>query len=220
MRNLLLALTFASLVVAADKPAAPVEGGNDTVDLTAFARVDRPAVTAALGGRDPGFNLIIVDVTVRPKLDNEVAVWHDDFTLISRRDGQRSQPLAPSQIAGKGSMTVTSRGVAASGVGRGPSQRGPIWGGTPGAGDRPRRLGGDQDVGSVAGAETKATVNNDSRADDPLLTALKTNLLAETRTKEPVSGRLYFILDGKHKLKDLELMYKTGSERVILDFVK
>jgi hypothetical protein len=210
---------FAVAALAADKKSAPVSDSNDTVELTAFAHVDKQSVAAALG-KDPGFEMVVLDVTVRPLLENEVAVWRDDFVLISRKDGQKSQPLAPTQIAGKGGLVVSSTGVSSRGMGSPVNNRGPIWGGIPGTGDRPRRLGGDDDV-TAAPAETKATIdNNTSKTEDPLLASLKAKVLTETKTKEPVSGQLYFILDGKHKRKDLELIYKTGSERIILDFEK
>ena len=56
--------------------------------------------------------------------------------------------------------------------------------------------------------------------DNPLLAVLKKKALPQIETNEPVSGLLYFFLEGKHKLKDLELMYKSPSGRLILDFEK
>jgi hypothetical protein len=203
-------VVFAVAALAADKKPALVSDSNNTLELTAFAHVDKQSVAAALG-RDPGFEMVVLDVTVRPLLENEVAVWRDDFTLISRKDGQKSQPLAPGQIAGKGGLVVSSTGVSARGMGSPVNNRGPIWGGIPGTGDRPRRLGGDDNV---------AAAPADSKTEDPLLASLKAKVLPETKTKESVSGQLYFILEGKHKRKDLELIYKTGSERIILDFEK
>jgi hypothetical protein len=212
-------MLLATLVLAADKPVQPVQSGNDVVDVEGFATVNRAEVTAALG-HDPGFDLVLVRVTIAPKGENKVRVWLDDFTLISRKDGQRSQPLAPAQIAGRGSMVVTSTGVRSSGVGIG-RNRGPIWGGIPGTGTRPRRAGGDQDVAESAPNETKATVNDGSgEANNPLLAVLKEKQLVEAEISEASSGYLYFLLDGKHKLKDLELMYKSTEGRLILDFVK
>ena len=44
---------------------------------------------------------------------------------------------------------------------------------------------------------------------------------ATKETTEPVSGLLYFFLEGKHKLKQLELLYKSPVGRqMILDFEK
>jgi hypothetical protein len=59
-----------------------------------------------------------------------------------------------------------------------------------------------------------------SKEDNPLLEILKAKILPEKKTQEAVKGQLYFLLDGKHKLKDLELMYKNSGGRLILDFLK
>lgn len=218
---LAILLTVAIAGAADKKPPGPIQDSNDVLYLTAIAYTDRPSVTAALG-RDPGLDMVVVEVEIRPKGDNELQIWRDDFILISRKDGQKSQPLAPSQIAGKGALMVTSTGGGGGGIGMG-RQRGPIWGGVPGAGDRPRRLGGDDELagGAAAPSETKATMDTKSKEDNPLLEVLKAKVLAEKKTQDTVKGQLYFLLDGKHKLKDLELMYQMrGADRLILDFVK
>ena len=59
-----------------------------------------------------------------------------------------------------------------------------------------------------------------AKEDNPLLEVLKAKILPEKKTQETVKGQLYFLLDGKHKLKDLELMYKNTGGRLILDFLK
>jgi hypothetical protein len=215
---ILITVTFAAM--AADKKPSPVEDSNDVLYLTAQAHADRPSVTAALG-RDPGVEMIVVDVEIRPKGEQELQIWRDDFILISRKDGQKSQPLGPSQIAGKGALVVVSTPGGASGIGMG-QPRGPIWGGAPGTGDRPRRLGGDDEASGVATpSQTQATMDAKSKEDNPLLEVLKAKVLPEKKTQDSVKGQLYFLLDGKHKLKDLELMYQSrGSDRIILDFQK
>jgi hypothetical protein len=214
-----LALALISAASAADKKPVPIQDSNDILYVTAMAHADRPSVTAALG-RDPGVDLIVVDVEVRPKGDNELQIWLDDFVLISRKDGQKSQPLAPTQIAGKGALVVNSTGMASGGIGMG-NRRGPIWGGVPGSGDRPQRIGGDDEVaGGATPAQTTATMDEKSKEDNPLLEVLKQNILPEKKTQDTVKGQLYFLLDGKHKLKDLELMYNNSGGRLILDFIK
>ncbi|MEJ7607746.1 MAG: hypothetical protein WKF37_16100 [Bryobacteraceae bacterium] len=193
--------------------------GNETVDLEASALIDRAEVTAALG-LDPGLDLVVINLKLSPHGEHRIKIWLDDFTLISRRDGQRSQPLAPSQIAGKGAMVVSSTGIRSGGIGSA-NRRGPIWGGVPGVGDRPRRIGGDEDGVSSKPNETKATIQtNDREKENPLLAVLKAKILTEVEATETVQGQLYFLLDGKHKLKDLELIYKSPVGRLILDFQK
>jgi hypothetical protein len=208
-------------LTAADKKIAPVQDSNDILYITAMAHADRPSVMGVLG-RDPGVDMVVVEVELRPKGENELEIWRDDFTLISRKDGQKSQPLAPTQIAGQGALVVSSSNMAGGGFGGG-RQRGPIWGGVPGAGDRPRRIGGDdgEAASGATAAQATATMDKNAKENNPVLEVLKANILPEKKSQDTVKGQLYFILDGKHKLKDLELIYKPrGGDRLILDFIK
>ena len=100
-------------------------------------------------------------------------------------------------------------------------RRGPIWGGMPGTGGRPRRIGGDDDIAAVADAETRASIGDSKEKENPVLAALKQRELPLGETSVEVSGLLYFIFEGKHKLKDFELMYKSrGTSTLLLDFEK
>jgi hypothetical protein len=96
--------------------------------------------------------------------------------------------------------------------------RGPVWGGI--GGGRPRRMGGEgaslgnADAGSAqAGFESGA-----GRKEDPLLAVLREKALPEKSASEPVAGLLYFLLDGKHKPKDLELRYDGPAGKLSLRF--
>jgi hypothetical protein len=206
-----LVLAFSGILLAAEKkPAGPVRGGNDVLDITATCLIDKEAVTQALG-RDPGLDLIVVSVKLVPKGDNQVQIWRDDFTLLSGRDGQKSQPLEPGQIAGRGGMVLTQEGVRNNGV---MGRRGPTIG-----------LGGMGSGGGIGNGTTTTTENKvttqatTDEPDNPLLQVLKEKILPEKETNDPDSGLLYFLLDGKMpKLKDLSLIYKFHGGKVILDF--
>jgi hypothetical protein len=211
-------MVFVSAAAAADKKVAPAKAGNDSVDLTATVASGKDAAGKILG-LDPGMDLIVVQITVVPKDDAKVKISRDDFTLISRRDGQRSQAMHPSQIAGSSTLVVASRGPGAAG-GMVNQTRGPIWGGMPGTGDRPRRLGGDTDVASVEAGETKSAVVDGKDKSNPLLAALREKEIPLEERSEPATGLLYFIFEGRHKPKDLELLYKRSGETLILDFEK
>lgn len=214
----LAALTLAS-VAGAEKKIVPAKAGNDTVDVIGTALITRDQVKSELGV-DPGMDVVAVKVTVKPKGESGVAISRDDFTLIARNDGQKSQAMHPSQIAGSGVMVVSSRAPGAAG-GFGTPSRGPIWGGMPGTGTRPRRVGGDQDIpAGIADGETRATITDTQDMENPLLAALKQKELVQSKITEPTSGLLYFVLEGKHKLKDLELLYKTPEGTLDLDFQK
>lgn len=219
LRVLGLCAALPLLLAAADnKKIEPVKAGNENVEIRGSAVLGKEAVQQALG-LDPGTEIVIIDIEVRPRTEAPVTISRDDFILISRKDGQRSPALHPSQIAGPGAIMVSSTAQGASG-GMGP-RRGPIWGGIPGTGGRPQRVGGDNDVSSVTQAETKSQVADKKEdTDNPVLAALKKKELAQGKTVEPAKGYLYYILDGKHKLKDLELMYKTPQGNLMLDFLK
>jgi hypothetical protein len=221
MRSLIAGLVFA-LAAAAQKPVPPVASEDEVVMLEASATVDKAAVAKALG-ENPGMDLIIVQVKLSPRGDSKVKIDFDDFTLISRKDGQRSQPLAPSQIAGSGALVVTPGQQGGGGGGFGSPRRGPIWGGMPGTGSRPQRVGGEQENGSAApptGAQATVDEGKDS-GENPLMSTLRAKALPQKETTEPVTGLLYFMFEGKHKLKQLELMYKSPAGRqMILDFEK
>lgn len=221
--RLLIALLFMLPVAsfAADKKIAPARAGNDDVELSAMAIVGRQQASETLGV-DPAMEMIAVEMTVTPKGDKPLAISRDDFTLISRRDGQRSQAMHPSQLAGSGVMVVSSTTAGAVGGGFGGPRRGPIWGGMPGTGSRPRRIGGDDanTAGVITEGGASAEMKNSENADNPVLAALKARELPLGERKEETRGLLYFFFEGKHKLKDLELMYKKDGATLMLDFQK
>ncbi|MBI3280042.1 MAG: hypothetical protein HYZ57_09400 [Acidobacteria bacterium] len=213
--GLIVALSFVSL--AADrKQAGPVQSGNELVEVSARAHVDKQDVVRLLG-QTPDYPMVVVEVKAVPKDGKKLAVWRDDFTLLSNRDGQRSQPLAPSQIAGKGALVISSTGGGGTGVGS--TGRGPIWGGGPVGVGRPRRIGDDEVMLNGSAGESQAALQaGEKEKENPLLTALEQKILPEKETAAPVEGLLYFIFEGKVKIKDLELIYKTPDGRLILDF--
>jgi hypothetical protein len=220
-RTFFISALFSITLLAADKgKSREISGGNDVLDITATVFIDRADVSSLLG-RDPGLDMIIVQVKVAPKADNKLQIWRDDFTLLSGRDGQRSQPLDPSQIAGRGALMVTQQGARRGGMMG--QDRGPIWGGIPGTGGRPSRAPGNGGgIGTSPGTpESKTGVQSTTdENENPLLAALKEKVLPDKETNDPISGLLYFLFDGKPpKVKDLSLIYKGQvGERSILEF--
>ena len=204
--------------LGADRKIEPVKVRNDAAEVTGSVILGTEAVKAALGV-DPAADLVIVQLKVRPIADSGFNINRDDFILISRSDGQKCPALHPSQIAGGASLKVQSTGPGAQGGIMSP-RRGPVWGGIPGTGDRPRRMGGDNDVAAVTEAETKTTVNDSTEKDNPVMSALKAKELQQGQTPDAVSGFLYFILEGKQKLKNLDLLIRTSAGNLLLDFQK
>ena len=199
---------------AADKKVEPGVASSDEVEVTA-SFLSKEETQQALGVDLPK-GVVAVHVKVRPKGEKPLKIERDDFVLLNTNDGQRSTPFAPTQIAGNGGLTLQSKtlgGWAAQG-------NGPVWGGV----GAPRRMPGNgSTIGSQTaqpqGVEAKASeADSKKKEEDPLLGILKSKQLPEKATLEPVSGLLFFPLEGKIKLKDLSLYYKAPSSRLEVRF--
>jgi hypothetical protein len=108
-----------------NKPAE-TRGENESVVITATLYAKPEAVKEVLGS-DLGGHYIVVAVEVTPRFGKEVAINRDDFVLKTDKDGEKSGPFAPSQIAGRGAMVIRQTG-GAGGTGMHDND-GPIWGG-------------------------------------------------------------------------------------------
>lgn len=215
----LLPLLSALALAGEKKQIGPPSMGNDFVEIAVTPYVTRDDAAKALGA-DPGPGIVIMELKITPKLGKTLDVSPDDFTLLATNDGQRSGPYAPTQIAGSGSLVVHQQTGRTSGRFGNDNPNGPIIGGMPGTGSRPRQLPGNGGgVGNSSVTESDTQVRNQkSEANSPLLTVLKEKVLPTIKTDEPVGGLLYFPLDGKHKLKDLELLYKGTAGKLTLEF--
>jgi hypothetical protein len=185
------------------------------VVITATVYAKPEAVKEVLGS-DLGGHYIVVAVEVTPRFGKEVAINRDDFILKTDKDGERSGPFAPSQIAGRGAMVIRQTG-GSGGTGMHDND-GPIVGGYPGSIGPPRKLGGNGvgDAGAPAGAEAKTRTGSHEK-EDPMLSVLKQKELPETKTDKPVSGLLYFPME-KQKVKDLELRYNVSDDKIAMRF--
>ena len=189
---------------------------NDSLEVNATVLPDRDAIKQALGS-DLGGHYVVVDVQVRPRATKPVAIHLDDFLLRTDKDGERTTPFAPTQIAGRGALVVSQTGGGGAAFGENP---GPVWGGYPGSTDRPRRMGGNSPVMGNGGGETSAQATVKSGAgekEDPLLKVLKEKILPERETDQPTSGLLFFPME-KQKAKDLELIVTTPEGKLNLRF--
>jgi hypothetical protein len=205
------------VLVAADKKPITANAGNREVSIDAVAYLTKEDIKKVLGAELPP-SIAVVEVTFTPRAKSELKLFADDFELRSFKDGQKSGPFAPSQIAGKGGMVLSTTGMGG-GMMTGQNPNGPIWGGL--GGGRPQRMGGD---GGAIGNTADPNVNDatmkdvNKEKDDPLLVVLKEKAIEEKETTEPVKGLLYFPLEGKHKGKDLTLVYNGQGGRLILEF--
>ena len=204
-------MTFAALSAGDKKQPVRVRSTeNGLLELTATPIADREAVRQALGS-DLGGHYILVEVRVAPKEGTKVAIHLDDFLLRTDKDGERTTPFAPSQIAGKGALIV-SEGASQGGTYAGPANPSlgpygpPIMNG-----------GGAMGNGSDV-SEARARVSSGSKdKQDPILDVLKQKILPEKESEAPVSGLLYFPME-KQKVKDLELIYTTPEGKLSVRF--
>ena len=205
-----------ALLEAADPPASG-RAANEKIEIQATVYNDKAALRTLLG-EEPPEGIVVVEVRLTPKGATPVKLWRDDFTLRSDKDGQKSTPFEPSQIAGSSVLTLV-RTYDAGGVLV--EDRGPVWGGV--GGSRPRRMPGPSGgIGNAASQEgTQAQVSQSGEAaDNPLLAVLKAKVLKEGELSAPAAGLLYFPMDGKHKVKQLELHYRGEAGPLDLRFRK
>ncbi|MGA2136608.1 MAG: hypothetical protein ABSH50_30325 [Bryobacteraceae bacterium] len=213
-----IAMALACAVAARNKDngtPAETRGENESVVITATVYAKPEAVKEVLGSDLDG-HYIVVSVEVAPRFGKQVAVSPDDFILKTDKDGEKTTPFAPSQIAGRGAMVVRTTG----GDGSTPlhDNSGPIWGGYPGSAGPPTRIGGNG-VGS-AGAPDAAEAKTKTGAHDkenPIMGTLRQKELPTTNTDKPVSGLLYFPME-KQKVKDLELRYDMTGDKIVMRF--
>jgi hypothetical protein len=203
------------------------QGGDAKLQIAAKAYLDR-ASTRDLVGADPGRGFIIVEVTVTPHADEKLLLDLDDFLLRSDKDGQHSRPMSASQVAGSGTLVVKSVGGI---QGRGMTDRNQVpygypgsYPGTyPGGGGLPRTIpgSGSPTAGSATtdSSEASAVIKEGDAKPNPLLEALKKKQLLDGEYDHPVSGLLYFEIEGPVKPKQLELVYRKAPPRISIRFV-
>jgi hypothetical protein len=193
-------------VSAGKKVISPLtSAGNEEVDVVATISLTEEEVTGKLGA-DPGKGIVLLQVRVTPKTDKAVRISPDDFILLAHDDGERSKPFGPAQIAGQGALVVTNQAeakVKKTGTSVG---LGGMMGGSGGSPGNPK----------VTTLNSK--MDSKSHGNDTLLEVLKAKELPEKESNEPVEGFLYFPLDGKHKLKNLAVLYRGPAGKLDLEF--
>jgi hypothetical protein len=148
-------------------------------------------------------------VRLAPRNGEKWKVFRDDFLMRTDRDGERSKPFAPSQIAGQGALVVSR---TSDGGGLASENRGPVFGGIGGMG--PGGMGNSQSQISNTSKIDAGAKNKDSS----LLGMLTEKVLPEKETDQPVAGLLFFPLEPKQKIKDLELTYSGPGSKLMLRF--
>lgn len=207
--RLIFGLLAALTALAADK-SLPNQAGNSKLSLTGTAITDRKAVTALMG-IDLGEGYIVVKIRAVPQTLQPLRLSIDDFTLVSRKNGEKSGAMAPHAIAGSGAMIVTgAQPQSGQGIG---TRNNPVGiPGMPGTGG-----GGIGNTGGVEGA--MAEVRTERRGtEDPRLPFLEAKVFPDRETLEPTEGLLYFNLTGKLKPENVGLIYAGPAGRLVIDF--
>jgi hypothetical protein len=208
LRAFLMTVSAASCLVAGPKKVISPEtsAGNDQVDIVATITLAEDEVAQKIGA-DPGKGVVLLTVRVIPKTDKPVLVSPDDFVLLAHDDGERSKPFEPSELAGNGALVVSSSST-------GPKKTGS----TIGLGGMIGGVGSGASPGNSKVTTLSSKMDTKSQGNNSLLEALKAKQLPEKETTEPVEGYLYFPLDGKHKLKNLAVLYRGSAGRLNLEF--
>jgi hypothetical protein len=211
---LFVAALVAPLFAGSKEPPA-AKGSNGKLTMEARLYLDRAAVTEVVGAElDKG--VVAVELTLTPRNGEKIQVSRDDFLLRSFKDGQKSGAFHPSQLAGNSVLRVSSRPGQGGDIAM--EDRGPVWGGI---GGPPRRIPGQSPgIGNTAVQEeaVAAVDDRESERENPTLAILKKKVLPEGEFDKPVSGQLYFLLEGKHKPKDITLDYKGPAGKISLEF--
>jgi hypothetical protein len=214
------------LLLAFLAPPITGEGQDQKIKIEAQIWLDRAEMKQATG-IDPGPGFMVVKVKLTPGKGEIVDLNRDDFLLRSDKDGEKSRPFEPTQIAGSSVMVISSKGGSQGEV-MSQQRRIPMGLPVPTGGD-PRGVPGQglpvpneaPNVGSATTDTSEAQASfEDKKGDKNLLELLKQKQLPDGEIKEPVEGLLYFQIEGKHKVKHFELVYRKAPPRVHLRFVE
>jgi len=200
-------LLFATSLLGAKKVISPnTSASNDQLDIIATIFMTQEEVAQKLGA-DPGKGIALLEIRVIPKTNDSVQISPDDFILLAHDDGERAKPFDPAQIAGQGTLVVSSATDKTKRQTSGFGGFGGMMGG--GSGSSP---------GNSKPTTLSTKMESKNQGNDKLLEALKAKQFPQKDTNQPVEGYLYFPLDGKHKLKNMALLYRGPAGRLDLEF--
>ncbi len=209
LAGLSLVMVAAGACLAAKKVISPTSSAsNEQVDIVATIVLNHDEVKQKLGA-DAGAGIVLLDVKVIPKTDKPVQVSPDDFILLAHDDGERSKPFEPEELAGNGAMVLSHSAETVKKTGSSIGMGGIMMGGVG---------GGNSSPGNPTPTVTHTKMDEKNQGNTTLLEALKAKQLPAKETTDEVDGYLYFPLDGKHKLKNLAVLYRGPAGRLDLEF--
>jgi hypothetical protein len=190
---------------AGKKVVSPTtSAGNDQIDVVATISLSEEEIAQKIGA-NPGKGVALLDVRVTPKTDTPVQLGPEDFILLAYDDGERSKPFEPAELAGQGALVVKT------------SPNGKV--------SRTSGFGALGPIGMGSGPSTakksdtlNSKMDTTNEGSNKLLEQLKAKQFPRKETADPVEGYLYFPLDGKHKLKNLAVLYRGQAGKLRLVF--
>ncbi len=208
--RLMVPILVAGSLLASKKVISPTtSAGNDNIDVTATLTMAQAEVTQKLGA-DAGPGIVLMEVRVTNKTDRPIQVSPDDFILLAHDDGERYHAFTPNEIAGKGSMVLKTAPSRTGSIGAQPNN-------TVIAGIYiPRKTTTPKD--SKEDPKAPNQMDDKSQGNETLLAALKAKQFQGGETKDSVEGYLYFPLDGKHKLKNMAVLYRGPVGHLDMEF--
>ncbi len=209
-KSLIVSVLVAGSLLASKKIVSPTStAGNDNLDITVTLTLAEPEVTEKLGV-DAGPGIVLAEVRVANKTDHAIQVSPDDFILLAHDDGERYHAFTPNEIAGKGAMVLKTAPSRTGSIGAQPNS-------TVVAGIYiPHKTTPAKD--SKDGADTSGQMDDKNTGNEKLLEALKAKQFKGGDTTDSVEGYLYFPLDGKHKLKNMAVLYRGPGGKLDLEF--
>src|SRR2546430_7059079 len=109
VRIVVLLITTMLLGAADRKIVGTARGENQDLILQVTLYLDSGSVRELVGTDLEHF--FVADVEVQPKYGKEITIDRDDFVLRTDKDGEKTTPFAPSQIAGKAALVVSQQRV-------------------------------------------------------------------------------------------------------------
>jgi hypothetical protein len=216
MRNTTILVLAALTALAADHKSYPGQAGNDNIELVGTVITEPEEIRQALGA-ELGEGFIVVRVKATPKTDEAMRIGPSDFVLISRRDGDREEAMAPAQITSHSALVLKQDH---SGRDYAQQTNRPGWTGIGGITRTAGPRKGAEEKKTDAKDEPKAAPAGGAANDDALLAALTAKQLPDKETKGSIEGLLYFSMESSKikKSKDLSLLYKGSGGRLTMDF--
>jgi len=186
-------VSVAGAAFAGDKKAFPGQAGNDNIELTATVMTDAAEIRQAIGSDLPP-GVVVMRVKATNKTGEAMRIGPADFTVVSRKDGDRADAAAPGELAG-GSALIVKRDHA-----------GRDWA---------------QQTNQPGFTGVEGMSKTDKPKDDVLLAALKAKEFPDLETKPngSLEGLMYFSMEKpKAKSKDLALLYKGPGGHLTMEF--